>query len=188
MNSGPPKKRHRSWHPTSLVPVPPTAVPVPALRPIVCSPGQSLRLHCVCRSVSVLHGITGCLVYSLSPSSGLEMTVSHPLLPLVVRNDSLSISMETELETLMQGWFLKSAHLRKFKLHHVTYSYIWKNWIFNLIMWLDFFSFIYNMSVFTAQHPHIWLQSLMKVFRSITSVKAMIPDLKNSPAFKDLLK
>uniref|UniRef100_A0A3Q1HGH0 GREB1 like retinoic acid receptor coactivator n=1 Tax=Anabas testudineus TaxID=64144 RepID=A0A3Q1HGH0_ANATE len=29
MNSGPPKKRHRSWHPTSLVPVPPTAVPVP---------------------------------------------------------------------------------------------------------------------------------------------------------------
>lgn len=41
MNSGPPKKRHRSWHPNSLVPVPPTAVPVPAIRPIVCSPGQS---------------------------------------------------------------------------------------------------------------------------------------------------
>uniref|UniRef100_A0A669BRY6 GREB1 like retinoic acid receptor coactivator n=1 Tax=Oreochromis niloticus TaxID=8128 RepID=A0A669BRY6_ORENI len=39
MNSGPPKKRHRSWHPSSLVPVPPTAVPVPAIRPIVCSPG-----------------------------------------------------------------------------------------------------------------------------------------------------
>uniref|UniRef100_A0AAY4C469 GREB1-like protein n=1 Tax=Denticeps clupeoides TaxID=299321 RepID=A0AAY4C469_9TELE len=29
MSSGPPKKRHRSWHPTSLVPVPSTAVPVP---------------------------------------------------------------------------------------------------------------------------------------------------------------
>lgn len=42
MNSGPPKKRHRSWHPNSLVPVPPTAVPVPAIRPIVCSPGQFL--------------------------------------------------------------------------------------------------------------------------------------------------
>lgn len=41
MNSGPPKKRHRSWHPNSLVPVPPTAVPVPPIRPIVCSPGQS---------------------------------------------------------------------------------------------------------------------------------------------------
>ncbi|KAG7229257.1 hypothetical protein INR49_012915 [Caranx melampygus] len=40
MNSGPPKKRHRSWHPSTLVPVPPTAVPVPAIRPIVCSPGQ----------------------------------------------------------------------------------------------------------------------------------------------------
>ncbi|XP_061878428.1 GREB1-like protein isoform X3 [Entelurus aequoreus] len=42
MNSGPPKKRHRSWHPSSIVPVPPTAVPVPAIRPIVCSPGSVL--------------------------------------------------------------------------------------------------------------------------------------------------
>lgn len=42
MNSGPPKKRHRSWHPSSLVPVPPTAVPVPAIRPIVCSSGWFL--------------------------------------------------------------------------------------------------------------------------------------------------
>ncbi|XP_041659055.1 GREB1-like protein [Cheilinus undulatus] len=42
MNSGPPKKRHRSWHPGSLVPVPPKAVPVPAIRPIVCSPGSVL--------------------------------------------------------------------------------------------------------------------------------------------------
>uniref|UniRef100_A0A3P8Q4G4 GREB1 like retinoic acid receptor coactivator n=1 Tax=Astatotilapia calliptera TaxID=8154 RepID=A0A3P8Q4G4_ASTCA len=41
MNSGPPKKRHRSWHPSLLVPVPPTAVPVPAIRPIVCSPVAS---------------------------------------------------------------------------------------------------------------------------------------------------
>ncbi|XP_077374607.1 GREB1-like protein [Festucalex cinctus] len=42
MNSGPPKKRHRSWHPTSIVPVPPTAVPVPAIRPVVCTPGSVL--------------------------------------------------------------------------------------------------------------------------------------------------
>ncbi|KAF3699465.1 GREB1-like protein [Channa argus] len=42
MNSGPPKKRHRSWHPSSLVSVPPTAVPVPAIRPIVCSPASVL--------------------------------------------------------------------------------------------------------------------------------------------------
>lgn len=39
--NGPPKKRHRSWHPNAFVPVPPTAVPVPAIRPIVCSPGVS---------------------------------------------------------------------------------------------------------------------------------------------------
>ncbi|MEQ2316514.1 GREB1-like protein, partial [Ameca splendens] len=42
MNSGPPKKRHRSWHPSTAVPVPPTAVPVPAIRPIVASPGLRL--------------------------------------------------------------------------------------------------------------------------------------------------
>lgn len=41
MSSGPPKKRHRGWHPTSLVPVPATAVPVPAIRPLTCSPGGS---------------------------------------------------------------------------------------------------------------------------------------------------
>uniref|UniRef100_A0A8C1YQ89 GREB1-like protein n=1 Tax=Cyprinus carpio TaxID=7962 RepID=A0A8C1YQ89_CYPCA len=37
MSSGPPKKRHRSWHPTALVPVPATAVPVPAIHPLTCS-------------------------------------------------------------------------------------------------------------------------------------------------------
>ncbi|KAG7525431.1 hypothetical protein JOB18_026742 [Solea senegalensis] len=44
MTSGPPKKRHRSWHPNTLVPVPPTAVPVPAIRPIVCPPGSVLAV------------------------------------------------------------------------------------------------------------------------------------------------
>uniref|UniRef100_A0A9J7XRT0 GREB1 like retinoic acid receptor coactivator n=1 Tax=Cyprinus carpio carpio TaxID=630221 RepID=A0A9J7XRT0_CYPCA len=37
MSSGPPKKRHRSWHPTALIPVPATAVPVPAIHPLTCS-------------------------------------------------------------------------------------------------------------------------------------------------------
>uniref|UniRef100_A0A671KRQ6 GREB1-like protein n=1 Tax=Sinocyclocheilus anshuiensis TaxID=1608454 RepID=A0A671KRQ6_9TELE len=45
MSSGPPKKRHRSWHPTSLVPVPATAVPVPAIRPLTCSSGGSRLSH-----------------------------------------------------------------------------------------------------------------------------------------------
>uniref|UniRef100_A0A3P8Z7U5 GREB1 like retinoic acid receptor coactivator n=1 Tax=Esox lucius TaxID=8010 RepID=A0A3P8Z7U5_ESOLU len=44
MTSGPPKKRHRGWHPSSTVPVPPTAVPVPAIRPIVCPTGPVLTL------------------------------------------------------------------------------------------------------------------------------------------------
>ncbi|CAL8345117.1 unnamed protein product [Merluccius merluccius] len=45
MNCGPPKKRHRSWHPGALVPIPPTAVPVPAIRPIVCPPGSVLAMQ-----------------------------------------------------------------------------------------------------------------------------------------------
>ncbi|XP_042559718.1 GREB1-like protein isoform X2 [Clupea harengus] len=44
MSSGPPKKRHRSWHPASVVPVPSTAVPVPAIRPLACGPGSVLAL------------------------------------------------------------------------------------------------------------------------------------------------
>ncbi|XP_030017074.1 GREB1-like protein isoform X3 [Sphaeramia orbicularis] len=42
MSNGPPKKRHRSWHPSPLVPVPPTVVPVPAFHPTVYSPGATL--------------------------------------------------------------------------------------------------------------------------------------------------
>ncbi|XP_017327908.1 GREB1-like protein isoform X1 [Ictalurus punctatus] len=34
MASGPPKKRHRSWHPPPVMPIPATAVPVPAIRPL----------------------------------------------------------------------------------------------------------------------------------------------------------
>ncbi|KAF7706819.1 hypothetical protein HF521_020073 [Silurus meridionalis] len=37
MASGPPKKRHRSWHPPPVMPVPPTAVPIPAIRPLPCT-------------------------------------------------------------------------------------------------------------------------------------------------------
>ncbi|XP_076828572.1 GREB1-like protein isoform X2 [Brachyhypopomus gauderio] len=42
MASGPPKKRHRSWHPSPVVPVPVTAVPVPAIRPLPCGSGSLL--------------------------------------------------------------------------------------------------------------------------------------------------
>uniref|UniRef100_A0A8C7LFG4 GREB1 like retinoic acid receptor coactivator n=1 Tax=Oncorhynchus kisutch TaxID=8019 RepID=A0A8C7LFG4_ONCKI len=44
MTLGPPKKRHRGWHPKPLVPVPPTAVPVPTIQPIVYSPGSVLAM------------------------------------------------------------------------------------------------------------------------------------------------
>uniref|UniRef100_A0A8B9GUP8 GREB1-like protein n=1 Tax=Astyanax mexicanus TaxID=7994 RepID=A0A8B9GUP8_ASTMX len=39
MSSGPPKKRHRSWHPSSTVPV-----TVPAVRPLPCGTGPLLSL------------------------------------------------------------------------------------------------------------------------------------------------
>ncbi|KAJ8408182.1 hypothetical protein AAFF_G00264100 [Aldrovandia affinis] len=35
MNSGPPKKRHRSWHPGSPGPTPSSAAPLPTVRPVV---------------------------------------------------------------------------------------------------------------------------------------------------------
>ncbi|XP_064790194.1 GREB1-like protein [Oncorhynchus masou masou] len=44
MTSGPPKKRPRGWHPNPLVPVPPTAVPVHTIQPIVYSPGSVLAM------------------------------------------------------------------------------------------------------------------------------------------------
>ncbi|KAK6491099.1 GREB1-like protein isoform X3 [Huso huso] len=37
MSAGPPKKRHRGWYPGSPVPIPATAVPVPAVRPVARS-------------------------------------------------------------------------------------------------------------------------------------------------------
>lgn len=79
MNSGPPKKRHRSWHPNSLVPVPPTAVPVPAIRPIVCSPGQShepsqdgsLTSNVFCAGLCIAPFTQASVVYDPSlPSAG----------------------------------------------------------------------------------------------------------------------
>ncbi|TTB71000.1 GREB1-like protein [Bagarius yarrelli] len=36
MTSGPPKKRHRSWHPSPVMPVPSTAVPVPPIHTLTC--------------------------------------------------------------------------------------------------------------------------------------------------------
>ncbi|XP_062850620.1 GREB1-like protein isoform X2 [Trichomycterus rosablanca] len=44
MSSGPPKKRHRSWHPSSVMSVPATPVPVPAVRPLPCGSGPLLSL------------------------------------------------------------------------------------------------------------------------------------------------
>lgn len=97
MNSGPPKKRHRSWHPNSLVPVPPTAVPVPAIRPIVCSPGQSREpnqdgsltsnvfytCHCVAHFTECAE-MRDCVVYNPCIPSGSPTRMPHPRL---VRDD-----------------------------------------------------------------------------------------------------
>lgn len=87
MISGPPKKRHRSWHPNSLVPVPPTAVPVPAIRPIVCPPGQSIKSFSHSMSSAVCQ--RGALL--------LRHIWHHR--PRLALDDWFSISMETELES-----------------------------------------------------------------------------------------
>ncbi|KAK3545633.1 hypothetical protein QTP70_008545 [Hemibagrus guttatus] len=43
---GPPKKRHRSWHPPPVMPATASVVPIPAIRPLPCStvPGSLLSL------------------------------------------------------------------------------------------------------------------------------------------------
>uniref|UniRef100_A0A3Q3MQX2 GREB1 like retinoic acid receptor coactivator n=1 Tax=Mastacembelus armatus TaxID=205130 RepID=A0A3Q3MQX2_9TELE len=91
MNSGPPKKRHRSWNPTSLVPVPPTAVPVPAIRPIVCSPGASSAqppVAAVIQPQPVTTGETVIIPNSLLNSSGVRpvILIGHGTLPYFYGN------------------------------------------------------------------------------------------------------
>ncbi|XP_036941082.1 GREB1-like protein isoform X3 [Acanthopagrus latus] len=95
MNSGPPKKRHRSWHPNSLVPVPPTAVPVPAIRPIVCSPGSVLGLSSpqapvpgVIQPQPVNAGDTVIVPDNLLSSSGVRpvILIGHGTLPYFYGN------------------------------------------------------------------------------------------------------
>uniref|UniRef100_A0A8C4ERN5 GREB1 like retinoic acid receptor coactivator n=1 Tax=Dicentrarchus labrax TaxID=13489 RepID=A0A8C4ERN5_DICLA len=95
MNSGPPKKRHRSWHPSALVPVPPTAVPVPAIRPIVCSPGSVLGVSSpqppvtgVIQPQPVTAGETVIVPDNLLNSSGVRpvILIGHGTLPYLYGN------------------------------------------------------------------------------------------------------
>ncbi|KAM6918711.1 GREB1-like protein [Xenentodon cancila] len=95
MNSGPPKKRHRSWHPSSLVPVPPTAVPVPAIRPIVCSAGSVLAVSSpqppvagVIQPQPVSTGETVIIPDNLLNSSGVRpvILIGHGTLPYFYGN------------------------------------------------------------------------------------------------------
>ncbi|XP_038157488.1 GREB1-like protein isoform X5 [Cyprinodon tularosa] len=95
MNSGPPKKRHRSWHPSALVPVPPTAVPVPAIRPIVGSPGSVLAVPSppplvagVIQPQPVTAGETVIVPENLLNSSGVRpvILIGHGTLPYFYGN------------------------------------------------------------------------------------------------------
>ncbi|KAF7664564.1 hypothetical protein LDENG_00172890 [Lucifuga dentata] len=91
MNSGPPKKRHRSWQPGSLVPVPPIAVPVPAIRPIVCSPGSVLGMSSpqgVIQPQPVTAGETVIVPDNLLNTSGVRpvILIGHGTLPYFYGN------------------------------------------------------------------------------------------------------
>ncbi|XP_029109413.1 GREB1-like protein isoform X2 [Scleropages formosus] len=54
MTSGPPKKRHRGWYSGSPVPVPPTAVHVPALRPATRPPDSLLSTPVLLSTSAIL--------------------------------------------------------------------------------------------------------------------------------------
>lgn len=95
MNTGPPKKRHRSWHPTALVPVPPTAVPVPAIRPIVCPPGAVMAVSvpqpsapAVIQPQPVTAGETVIVPDNLLNTSGVRpvILIGHGTLPYFYGN------------------------------------------------------------------------------------------------------
>uniref|UniRef100_A0A3Q3KBS3 GREB1 like retinoic acid receptor coactivator n=1 Tax=Monopterus albus TaxID=43700 RepID=A0A3Q3KBS3_MONAL len=91
IHSGPPKKRHRSWHPSALLPVPPTAVPVPAIRPIVCSPGLSSPQPPVAGLIQpqpVTTGETVIIPNNLLSSSGVRpvILIGHGTLPYFYGN------------------------------------------------------------------------------------------------------
>uniref|UniRef100_H2U8H3 GREB1 like retinoic acid receptor coactivator n=1 Tax=Takifugu rubripes TaxID=31033 RepID=H2U8H3_TAKRU len=87
MNSGPPKKRHRSWHPNSMVPVPPTAVPVPPIRPIVLSTPQPPATG-VIQPLPVTMGETVIVPNNLLNSSGVRpvILIGHGTLPYFYGN------------------------------------------------------------------------------------------------------
>ncbi|KAL3055326.1 hypothetical protein OYC64_018084 [Pagothenia borchgrevinki] len=95
MHSGPLKKRHRSWHPNSLVPIPPTAVPVTPIRPIVCSPGSVLGVSSplppvagVIQPQPVTVGETVIVPDNLLNSSGIRpvILIGHGTLPYFYGN------------------------------------------------------------------------------------------------------
>ncbi|CAL8280576.1 unnamed protein product [Lota lota] len=85
MNSAPPKKRHRGWHSGSLVPVPATAVPVPAIRPItaVAPPAAGLI-----QPQPVTAGETVIIPDNLLNSSGVRPVIlmGHGTLPYFYGN------------------------------------------------------------------------------------------------------
>uniref|UniRef100_A0A674E403 GREB1 like retinoic acid receptor coactivator n=1 Tax=Salmo trutta TaxID=8032 RepID=A0A674E403_SALTR len=81
MISGPPKKRHRGWHPNPLVPVPPTAIPVPAIRPILPVAG-------VLQPQPVTAGETVIVPDNLLNTSGVRpvILIGHGTLPYFYGN------------------------------------------------------------------------------------------------------
>uniref|UniRef100_A0A8C9Z7M8 GREB1 like retinoic acid receptor coactivator n=1 Tax=Sander lucioperca TaxID=283035 RepID=A0A8C9Z7M8_SANLU len=88
MNSGPPKKRHRSWHPNSLVPVPPTAVSVPAIRLVLGVSSPQPPVAGVLQPQPVSAGETVIVPDSLLNSSGVRpvILIGHGTLPYFYGN------------------------------------------------------------------------------------------------------
>ncbi|MBN3321258.1 GRB1L protein, partial [Atractosteus spatula] len=108
MSSGPPKKRHRSWYPGSPVPAPPTAVPVPAIRPTVhpsennsCSFLYSMRTECKLPILLPL-SLEGCRSETFARLSLVMPGVAICLLalPAVVWVESFALALPPALRSL----------------------------------------------------------------------------------------
>uniref|UniRef100_A0A673ZKK8 GREB1 like retinoic acid receptor coactivator n=1 Tax=Salmo trutta TaxID=8032 RepID=A0A673ZKK8_SALTR len=91
MTSGPPKKRHRGWHPNPLVPVPPTAVPVSLSFPsgsVLATPTPQPPVAGVLQPQPVTAGETVIVPNNLLNTSGVRpvILIGHGTLPYFYGN------------------------------------------------------------------------------------------------------
>ncbi|KAL7880884.1 hypothetical protein SRHO_G00031380 [Serrasalmus rhombeus] len=113
MSSGPPKKRHRSWLPSSSVPV-----PVPAIRPVPCGSGAllslanqpALSMSGVIQPQPITAGETVIIPDNLLNSAGVRPVILIELLNEVFQINPPQLSVARSLLSLVCGIADSGSH------------------------------------------------------------------------------